>query len=150
MPRAGRLPRLGQRWTIALAVLVAIVTGCALLAQRLLHDPRAVILVPDEGAEWIQARRVPALQHQPTRPSNTRFRLRFALSEPPAQAPVTLRALRSYTLLVNGRRLAQAGEGAAPWIEAKSLDVAPHLQPGQNVLQVIVPVYGPQFDNPFE
>jgi 4-amino-4-deoxy-L-arabinose transferase-like glycosyltransferase len=120
---------------VSLAVLLAAGT---LLGRHLLHDPRAAILLPEGGAEWIQLKVVPAPQSQPTRRRNTHFRTSVEISELPAEALLAIRALRSYVLLVNGEKVATGSEEGAPWIEADHIDVASHLRLGRNALQVIV------------
>src|SRR5262245_65900428 len=68
----------------------------------------------------------------------TVFRRRFELAQPPAQARLRVRALRSFRVLLNGEAVPELHGDGRRWRDFTELDVAGRLVPGENRLEVEV------------
>jgi hypothetical protein len=64
------------------------------------------------------------------------FRRRFEIQQVPAFAPLRVRALRAFRVLVNEVPVPGAASDGSRWRETRELDLAPFLVPGANELEV--------------
>ena len=109
-----------------------------LVAAASLLWPAAAPGAPDAGADgWIthpEARSTPVVLH---------FRRTLELSRVPAALPVTVTADNRFVLYVNGVRVASGpSTGTIARWRYSSLDLAPHLRRGRNVIAAVVWNFG--------
>jgi hypothetical protein len=123
-----------------LPVLVALaLLGGTLAVRSVLDHPGAAFLLAEGGAEWIRPDLRASEQGYFLAWRSARFERSFELPSPaPPNASVTLRALRAYRFWINGILVDERGADTRPWRASRSVDVAPHLQPGRNELVVEV------------
>src|SRR6266568_9125006 len=128
------LPRAGWRpWLTAAGLLAAAAGGFWLLV----HHAGDRYLEARGPAQWVV---YPAAFNPFTSPAaehTTVFRRTLHVDQPSGPAPLTLRAYRSVSVRVNDQAVATtppAADGRQPL----ELDIAPHLRPGDNRIEVEV------------
>jgi hypothetical protein len=118
--------------TVALVVTVlAVVT--------FVRWPDHAFLVSAGDAEWIRADRPFRLAGRRLAPETVVFRRIFHRGAgAAAEAVLHVRALRSFRLSVNGRRVGEGHAGDSPWRNPRTFDLSPYLEPGTNELRIEV------------
>jgi hypothetical protein len=101
-------------------------------------DPSIVLVYSMGGADWI---RMPEALHLTTREPGdfqTSFRTRLAVQTVPSAADLQFRALQDAEVYVNSVRVAARRHAAERWKETRIVDLAAHLRPGDNTIQIEV------------
>jgi alpha-L-rhamnosidase len=95
-------------------------------------------------AQWIQPQRRPGPDLSAGESAVVLFRRVFALTQKPARFVVNVSADNHYTLYVNGRQVCFGPQLSDIWHwRYETVDLAPFLQAGNNVLAAEVVNYGP-------
>lgn len=89
-------------------------------------------------ANWILYPTPPNTEMHPAVPIWTVFNRTFVLSEPPATATLELRGFKSLSVQINGVACTNQFAGESDWKSVTRLDVTSQLQPGTNLLSVMV------------
>ena len=103
-----------------------------------LNYPKATTLPEQWNARWVISHDAPQSDY-----SVTMYRCSFTLSAKPESFIIHLSADNRYKLYVNGKLSAMGPQGSDPenW-RYETLDIAPYLQPGKNVLAAEVVNWG--------
>ncbi len=130
------LPRSSDRWWLTLLAASALLGAISWLAYVCWRDPGVPFLSERGAAQWIV---YPSPFMTAVRPAiviGGEFRKRFALAALPAEATLSLRALRRCEVRLNGHPVA-LGE-AANWKREARADVAELLREGENQIVATV------------
>jgi Flp pilus assembly protein TadD len=120
---------------IALMIACA-VAGILLVCLRASNDPRIAFLPGGGPAGWIVFPAAPDADAHSAAALDAVFRRTFELGAVPRSARLSVRAARSFELMLNGDAI---GFEAEPnWKKTSAVDVAAHLHPGTNFIEVKV------------
>jgi|WetSurMetagenome_2_1015567.scaffolds.fasta_scaffold00781_1 hypothetical protein len=101
-------------------------------------DPGIHMLVSEGGAKWIRFREPFQLSiHQKER-KTTHFRYRLDIPQVPTTAVLTLRAMKQFTVYLDGSLLYRSPDDLRRWKELYRLDLIPSFTPGRHELIVDV------------
>jgi hypothetical protein len=117
---------------IHVAVLLVLAIGIGVivpLGAPLVAGPESSLLLPEAGARWVGLDAPLSPDTRKVRTQRVVFSRRFSLGQMPDEARLRVRAFRTATLRVNGRRI-----DADP----DEVDLTPFLHAGQNELAVEV------------
>jgi 4-amino-4-deoxy-L-arabinose transferase-like glycosyltransferase len=127
------------------ALLVLVVVGLSAVAfiRRLcLNDPGITFLTAAPPAEWILLPTPCDLGVKRMEERRSRFRTTFDLPARPRSGAVQIRALRDYTLRVNGERIGAPADQKFRWKDVRRHDVTAALRSGRNDIEVEVSCTG--------
>jgi hypothetical protein len=94
------------------------------------------LAAPSDSEGWISH---PAVVTSSTQPVVLHFRRELRIEKIPATLPVSVTADNRFILFVNGKRVASGpSTGALERWRTTSIDLAPHLRPGANVIAAAV------------
>jgi hypothetical protein len=125
-----------SRLLVALALAAALAAGSS-LAWKAWRDPAVPWLEAHGTTDWILYPSSADPVAKPTVELGTEFRREFTLREVPDRATLVVRAFRTATILLNGRRV-PLPDGGSDWKSAREVDVGPLLRSGTNVFQAWV------------
>lgn len=127
-----------RRWRFGLitAGLMLVILGAGL--WHLWQDPDVILLVPEGQARWIRYREPSLLNAYLPERVTTVFRHRIRIEQLPDQAVLTLRALRTAQVYLNGQLRAASHDDPRRWKEPRRIDLADGLVMGDNELRIIV------------
>lgn len=132
--------RVGWGWIQRAGALALIAGSLGVAALYAVASPEVAFLAPSPDAPWIMAPTpVTAGLEQWGRaePPETVFTRSFDLAEPPTRVRVVVRALRHFSLEVNGQPLSGGpADDGSDWRRAREIDVTSLLRPGANALRV--------------
>ena len=120
----------------ALAILFALYA--AVMVRRVRTDPDLVLLLPEHGAQWIRLNEPPLLWLPPSGEMYAAFRSRFEVAEPPAEAILTVRALKRASVFLDGQLILAADTELDAWKRPRAVDLASRLEPGRHELFIHV------------
>ena len=118
--------------------LVMLLIGAAGLRWLALDSGSIAFLDREEPARWILYPKPFDGQLHRMADLETTFHSSFALNTPPAAAALTVRAMKQWTVSVNGMAAPASSRPAADWKEAVTLDIARQLHPGTNEIVITV------------
>ncbi len=118
--------------------LVAVLLAGGMLAYRIARSPAGTLLVAEQGAEWIRIDSQPSVVARHTTRNIAFFRHTFSTPRDLPTAEVTIKAFRSYRVVINDREVSSKGPEESPWVHAGRVDLRPHLRPGTNTLIIAV------------
>lgn len=140
----------------AVVLLVLLIAPLTVLSRKALFDPQTKFLPPSPGAGWVlysaqeegvfwpfydKATNGPKAgftQEQRWKlTADALFERRFALDQVPSQMRLTFRAFKHWQVEVNGEAVA-VEKDPANWKLPQTVDIAPQLQVGENVLRIQV------------
>jgi hypothetical protein len=126
-------------------LLLAAVALCAvggLTIAAFVRLSACALLVPRGGAEWVRAARPFSLRPREPQPETGQFLRVFVRPSPAvgrgAKSTLTVQALRSFRVFVNGRAIGGVGAEEIPWWNARSFELSAHLHDGTNEVRVEV------------
>ncbi|MEW6333904.1 MAG: hypothetical protein AB1558_06515 [Thermodesulfobacteriota bacterium] len=127
-----------RRWGIGLiaAVLMLVIPGAGVL--HLWKDPDVILLVPEGQARWIRYREPSTLNAYLPERVTTVFRRQIRIEQLPEKAPLTLRALKTAEVYLNGQLRAPSHHDPRRWKEPRRVDLASGLVVGDNELRIVV------------
>jgi hypothetical protein len=124
----------------ALGVLFATSVALPWLAIR--YGEEAVVLDHRPDAFWITAPQPPSrakpIPIHRDRPPTLRFERKFAVDAMPDRVELHVRALRRWTLTVNGEPATPEPDGAVSWKRSRVVEITPLLRRGPNLLHIDV------------
>jgi hypothetical protein len=106
--------------------------------RETLRSPAVAFLEPEGAAAWIALRRPLCLSALHPGPVSVRFRRSFELAGAPERATLTVKALRSAVVRVNGTVVLDPRRSLESWREGLVADVAPFLWEGRQVIEIDV------------
>jgi len=134
MTALATLARAPLIWALSLALAL----GMGALVWKT-HFSSDIAYLPDHGeAQWILYPAPIRLGVRRSAPFVTRFYRTFQVESVPTEALLHVRALRSAQVWLNGHKLNEAAVTPDAWKQGTTLDIAPQLQRGDNVLIVEV------------
>jgi hypothetical protein len=126
-------------------LLLAAVALCgvgALTIAAFVRWSACPLLVPRGGAEWVRAARPFTLRTREPEPEAVAFLRVFERPEPTGRSAakngLTVQALRSFRVFVNGRSVGGSGAGDVPWWNPRTFELGAHLRSGTNEVRVEV------------
>lgn len=124
-------------WCIGLAVgIFFIILGVGI--RHLWTDPNIILLVPEGGAQWIRYREPSTLNAYLPEKLSVNFRYLFSVDPVPEKAILTLRALKTAEVYLNGNLLVTSRADPKRWKEPYHIDLAATLVKGKNELRIVV------------
>lgn len=101
-------------------------------------DPDTVVLSNHEDAQWIQMQRYFDL-HASTRNETIYYRKRFKLDNSAADAILTVQALRSVSVMIDGKMLLPPDPNLREWKKTRSVDLRDFNTAGEH--EILIKVY---------
>jgi len=124
----------GVKLTALGVTLVLAVAGCS----RTLSDPALVLLLPEEGAEWLRfAEPVDLRPRGPMRVA-TIFRKRFKVDVAPSEAVLVLRAMKVAYVRLDGHLVFTSSSNLEAWKTRYHVDIGGAISPGVHELSITV------------
>jgi tetratricopeptide (TPR) repeat protein len=120
--------------TLLAAVLVGAVV--ASLTWRCCRDPEVTFLPGVGQTDWIVFPSAPEMNPHPKVDLDVVFRRMVTLDRAPREARLRVRAARRFELRINGNAVETGAR--SNWKKLSEVNVAAHLRPGANALEVIV------------
>jgi tetratricopeptide (TPR) repeat protein len=121
---------------LAAGVLICICSGWLWWGAR--HDNSVPFLAKQGPAEWIVYPKPPDTTMHAAMQCSAVFRRSFSVAHVPSTARLSVRAFRQGTVAINAHILDELRLSDRDWKNARTLDVAKYLQPGQNEISVTV------------
>ena len=125
-------------WCIGLTLCGMFLAILGLGIRHLWTDPDIVLLVSEGGARWVRYREPSTLNAYLPEKLSTTFRARFTVDSVPEEAMLTLRALRTAEVYLNGSRLVAPRADPLRWKEPYQIELATQLVRGENELRIVV------------
>src|SRR5689334_11337536 len=125
------------RWTVATMALVVVML-LAWFRYLALDDSEVAFLDNNPPAEWILYPKPPDGDIHRMAEMETAFRRSFVLPTPPGNAPLTIRGMKRWTVLINGAAVPTPTSAGKNWNEKTSLEVSKLLRPGTNEIVAVV------------
>ena len=116
----------------------ALVLACVCVWHLVRTDPNIVFLHPEDGASWIGHDRPFNILLEKERDVRARFRRDLTVENVPPDATLTIRALKSASVLLDGHQLVQPRMSLDEWKSPIQIPLSEHLQPGRHELVVVV------------
>jgi hypothetical protein len=124
------------------AAAALLLVSIGVFAWRCAREPRIAFIVQDEAAPWIMFPQKPTglmgLAERDALPVTTFLRRFDAGPEPARDAVLSIRALRSFELSLNGEDVALPAAESGHWRVPRRVSLAGRLRPGANELLVKV------------
>lgn len=127
-----------RMWGIGLILCSLLLVLLGAGALHLWRDPGIVLLVPEGGARWIRYREPSTLNAYLPEKLSVVFRHHFPINRVPDKAELTLRALKTAEIYLNGNLLWTSRGGPKQWKTPHRIDLAPGLVKGRNELRIVV------------
>lgn len=119
------------------ALLAAVVLLGLVRAATLVNDPQVPLLQREGGAQWVFCDVPFELRAKSPSDLAAGFRTLFHIDSSPAQAVLTVRALRDAKIELDGRPLGKPHNDPALWRQPFEVDLAPLLSPGDHALMIL-------------
>ncbi|MDB6110681.1 MAG: Photosystem assembly protein Ycf3 [Pedosphaera sp.] len=120
------------------ALAVDLIIGLAAVWWLCARSPKIAFLPPHGPAEWVVYPKPADGGGHGVVEFNTVFRRSFSLDQVPAQARVTVRALKRFALAINGVPAGGSGVAKLNWKDPTQVEIAGMLRPGTNEISVTV------------
>lgn len=117
---------------------MALLAALLLILLRWQADPAFVWLTDRDGAQWITYPRPPQMVARANATDIVTYRAQFHTEVPPAAAPLTFKAFGTASVFVNRQPVSIDPSPHERWKDPREVDIASHLQPGDNTLRVTV------------
>lgn len=121
---------------LPLVVLLVLLAGMAAFVGALYRVASPHLLMPQAGARWVISGNPPDLAAQRPQSALAQFRTVATLPAAPASAVAQLHSLGQAALFINGRNVALTAPRHGR-LESASVELAPYLRAGNNVITVV-------------
>ena len=103
---------------------------------KFLSDPSIALLIPKGGAEWIRFDEPTILQTKPAGFYGAIFRKRFQTKTLIKQSILTVYAMRSVSVFLDGRPLLEANQITTDWKNPIKINLPENLKPGNHEITI--------------
>ena len=135
---AKKVPR-KRIFVVALIILVVFIFVFGIvIAQKVVSDPKVVLLFPEQGADWIRYRKAIDLIAQNPQTLFSTFRTRFEVHEVPREAILSFRAMKQAAIVLDNQVLYKTGSHLNEWKKVYHIDLSSALTPGIHDLRIEV------------
>lgn len=126
------------RGVLVVSVAIAVVLACAFAWHSIRANPNIAFLAPEGGASWIGFDRPFSVGAHSEFDVRTSFRRSLTIDEVPPNGILTVHALRTASVSLDGREIAPQRRRLDQWQSPLRIPLGEQLQPGAHELVIVV------------